>query len=77
MKLTMLAKQLLRFQQFSISRAEVRLGFDEDYIEMSIERAIKEVGRWTQRKEGEGVEVLDGEIGVKPSLPRDWDGNAR
>jgi hypothetical protein len=77
MKLTMLAKQLLRFQQYSISRAEVRLGFDGDYIDMSIERAIKEVGNWTKWKEGEGVEVLDGEISVKPFLPRDWDGNAR
>jgi hypothetical protein len=77
MKLTMLAKQLLRFQQFSISMAEVRLGFDGDYIEMSIDRAIKEVGNWTKRKEEEDVEVLDGEISVKPFLPRNWDGNAR
>lgn len=77
MKLTMLAKQLLRFQQFSISMAEVRLGFDGDYSEMSIEKAISEVNAWTKKRAVEGGEVLDGEISVKPNLPRDWDGNAR
>jgi hypothetical protein len=77
MKITMLAKQLLRFQQFSISMAEVRFGFDGENTEMSIEKAIGEVNSWTKRRAEEGGEVLDGEISVKPHLPRDWDGNAR
>ena len=74
MKLSMLAKQLRRFLHHGIQRAEVRLGYDGDSVDMTIEAAMKEVGVWTKRRQGE---VGDGEISVRPCLPRCWDGNAK
>ena len=62
MKLSMLAKQLRRFVEFGILYAEVRLGFFEDYREMSLEGALEEIEKWTK----EHGDVADGEISVKP-----------
>jgi hypothetical protein len=70
MKLSMLAKQLRRFMKFGIVNAEVRLGFFEDYREMSLENALGEIEKWTKQH----GEVADGEINVKPCLPISWDG---
>jgi len=75
MKLSLLAKQLRRFLQHGIQRAEVRLGYEAESIEMALEVAMKEVGCWTKRRQN--VEVGDNEISVKPCLPRCWDGNAK
>jgi len=75
MKLSMLAKQLRRFLQHGIKRAEVRLGYDAESVEMSLENAMKEVGSWTKRRQH--GDVGDNEISVKPCLPRCWDGNAK
>jgi hypothetical protein len=75
MKLSMLAKQLHRFIRFGITRAEVRLGFDEECKEMKIQEAVREIEAWTKER-GVLREVRDGEIGVRPFLPRCWDGNA-
>lgn len=76
MKLAMLAKQLQRFIRSGITRAEVRLGFDGKCKDMKIEEAVREIEMWTKER-GVGREVGDGEIGVRPFLPRCWDGNVR
>lgn len=75
MKLTMLAKQLRRFMQHGIQRADVRLGYHAESIEMTIENAMKEVGSWTKKRQN--GDVGDNEISVRPCLPRCWDGNAK
>ena len=72
----MLAKQLHRFIKFGITRAQVRLGFDGKWREMKIEEAVREIEMWTKER-GVGREVGEGEIGVRPFLPRCWDGNVR
>jgi hypothetical protein len=65
----MLAKQLRRFLQAGIMRAELRLGYDGEMVEMSLRNAMKEVGVWTQAR---NIKVGDGEISVRPSLPACW-----
>jgi hypothetical protein len=74
MKLSMLAKQLRRFIKFGIMNAEVRLGYNGIVKEMSLVCAVEEIEKWTKEH---GGEVGDGEIGVKPCLPRCLDGNIK
>jgi len=75
MKLLMLSKQLLRFVEFGITRGHIRLGMEGEEVEMDLERAVKVIEEWVERQ-GER-EIGDGEISVRPHLPRCWDGNAK
>jgi hypothetical protein len=75
MKLLMLSKQLLRFVEFGITRGDIRLGREAEEVEMGLERAVRVIEDWVERQ-GER-EIAEGEISVRPHLPRCWDGNAK
>jgi hypothetical protein len=67
MKLALLMKQLHLFKDHGITKADVRLGYDVRAREMGIEDALREVSGWKHRDR-----IGDGEISVKPCLPRCW-----
>lgn len=69
----MLEKQLQRFLENGVDMAEVRLGFGEANVKMGLADAIREIKVWSTRRK---VDVEDGEISVRPFLPKCWDGNA-
>ena len=75
MKLLMLSKQLLRFVEFGITRGDVRMGSDGEEVEMGLEKGVRRIEEWVERHGGR--EIGDGEISVRPHLPRCWDGNAK
>jgi len=75
MKLLMLSKQLLRFVEFGITRGDVRVGTDGEEVEMGLEKGVRRIEEWVERQGGR--EIGDGEISVRPHLPRCWDGNAK
>jgi hypothetical protein len=75
MKLLMLSKQLLRFVEFGITRGDVRVGNDGEDVEMGLEEGVKRIEEWVEGQVAR--EIGDGEISVRPHLPRCWDGNAK
>ena len=68
MKLTLLAKQLRLLKQGGVSSAEVRLGYHAETVTMQIDVAMREITRWNRA----AGRIGDGEISVKPCLPRCW-----
>jgi hypothetical protein len=68
MKLSLLEKQLCLFKEHGIISADVRLGYDAETVEMGIDEAMDEVARWKVQER-----IGDGEISVKPCLPRCWE----
>ena len=74
MKLSLLVKQLERFHENGVTHGEVRLGFGCFETMMEFDVALKEIEKWVDERMG--AEVAEGEISVKPVLPKCWDGNA-
>ena len=70
MKLSLLAKQLRRFLKNGIAVAEVRVGRDGETNNMSIEDGMRAIAAWS--KERGDQDVGDGDISVRPCLPKGW-----
>jgi len=68
MKLSLLAKQLRRFLKNGIDMAELRLGRGGEATIMSIEDCMRAIASWS--KERGNLDVGDGEISVRPCLPK-------
>ena len=71
MKICMLKKQLHRFINAGITRAEVRLGLGAPVVSTELACVGREIERWIEGREGR--EVDDSEILVRPCLPACWD----
>lgn len=67
MKLSLLIKQLHRFLEFGIMRADLRLGYHGEMVETRLEDAIDEIKVWCKEKKGR--EIGDGEIALKLHFP--------
>jgi hypothetical protein len=51
------------------------VGSDGEEVEMGLEKGVRRIEEWVESQGGR--EIGDGEISVRPHLPRRWDGNAK